>query len=192
MHELENNRVVVVPTFEWQTTDGEITTLGRGGSDTTATASGSLSDAEYVDIFTDVEGIMTADPEIVEDAAQLEQVTYVEMCNSLAFQGAKVIHPRAKEIAMQNSTPFGIRSTMSDHPGTLVTHRSEIDRLVREVRENTMIGVTQMPMLIEVGKIRLRQGQYHTQLKVFKATADHGISAPFYQRQPQRNNLYGL
>jgi aspartate kinase len=182
LHELENNRVVVVAGFQGQTTDGEITTLGRGGSDTTATALGAALDAEYVDIFTDVEGIMTADPRIVEDAAQLEQVTYVEMCN-LAFQGAKVIHPRAVEIAMQNSTPIRIRSTMSDHPGTLVTHRSEIDRLVREVRENTIIGVTQMPNVTQV-KIRLRQGQYHTQLKVFKAMADHGISVDFISVNP--------
>ena len=182
LHELKSNQVVIVAGFQGQTTDGEITTLGRGGSDTTATALGAALNADYVDIFTDVEGIMTADPRIVEDAAQLEQVTYVEMCN-LAFQGAKVIHPRAVEIAMQNNTPIRIRSTMTDHPGTLVTHRSEIDRLVREVRETTIIGITQMPNVTQV-KIRLRQGQYHTQLKVFKAMADHGISVDFISVNP--------
>lgn len=182
LHELKNNQVVIVAGFQGQTTDGEITTLGRGGSDTTATALGAALDADFVDIFTDVEGIMTADPRIVEDAAQLEQVTYVEMCN-LAFQGAKVVHPRAVEIAMQNNTPIRIRSTMSDHPGTLITHRSEIDRLVQEVRETTIIGITQMPNVTQV-KIRLRQGQYHTQLKVFKAMADHGISVDFISVNP--------
>lgn len=181
-HELEKGNVVIVAGFQGQTTDGEITTLGRGGSDTTATALGAALHAEYVDIFTDVEGIMTADPRIVEDAAQLEQVTYTEMCN-LAFQGAKVIHPRAVEIAMQTQTPIRVRSTMSDHPGTLVTHMTEIERLASDVRETTIIGITQMPNVTQI-KIRLSQGQYDWQVSVFKAMADHGISVDFISVNP--------
>ncbi|MGA8943513.1 MAG: aspartate kinase [Thermoactinomyces sp.] len=182
LQELDKNQVVVVAGFQGQTTDGEITTLGRGGSDTTATALGAALHASYVDIFTDVEGIMTADPRIVEDATQLERVTYTEMCN-LAFQGAKVVHPRAVEIAMQSNIPIRVRSTMSDHPGTLVTHMTEIDRLVSEVRETTIIGITQMPEVTQI-RIRLRQGQYHTQLQVFKAMADQGISVDFISVNP--------
>jgi aspartate kinase len=97
--ELNQGKVVIVTGFQGQTADGEITTLGRGGSDTTATALGVALNAEYVDIFTDVDGVLTADPRIVEEATPLEMVTYTEMCN-LAFQGAKVVHPRAVEIAM--------------------------------------------------------------------------------------------
>ncbi len=118
--ELEQDRVVILAGFQGKTIDGEITTLGRGGSDTTATALGVALKADTVDIFTDVEGIMTADPRIVEDAAPLDTVTYSEICN-LAFQGAKVIHPRAVELAMQTNVPIRVRSTMSDHPGTLVS-----------------------------------------------------------------------
>lgn len=129
LRELEKGKVVIVTGFQGSTTDGEMTTLGRGGSDTTATALGGALRAECVDIFTDVEGIMTADPRIVKDATQLDKVTYTEICN-LAFQGAKVIHPRAVEIAMQTNVPIRVRATMSDHPGTLVTHMSEIDRQI--------------------------------------------------------------
>ncbi|WP_124727525.1 aspartate kinase [Staphylospora marina] len=182
LRELDEGKVVIVTGFQGQTTDGEITTLGRGGSDTTATALGAALRAEYVDIFTDVEGIMTADPRIVEDAAQLEKVTYTEICN-LAFQGAKVIHPRAVEIAAQANIPIRVRSTMSDHPGTLVTNLSEIGRLAGEVRDLTIIGITQMPGVTQV-KIRLKQGEYDSQLKVFKAMADAGISVDFISVNP--------
>jgi aspartate kinase len=182
LRELEGNQVVVVAGFQGQTTDGEITTLGRGGSDTTATALGVALRADYVDIFTDVEGIMTADPRIVDDASYLERVTYTEMCN-LAFQGAKVIHPRAVEIAMQTNTPIRVRSTMSDHPGTLVTNATESDRLAGEVRDLTIIGITQMADVTQI-KIRLEQGQYDSQLKVFKTMADHGISVDFISVNP--------
>lgn len=182
LQELEKNQVVVVAGFQGQTTDGEITTLGRGGSDTTATALGVALHASFVDIFTDVEGIMTADPRIVENATQLERVTYTEMCN-LAFQGAKVVHPRAVEIAMQSNIPIRVRSTMSDSTGTLVTHMTEIDRLASEVKETTIIGITQMPEVTQI-KIRLRQGQYNTQFQVFKAMADQGISVDFISVNP--------
>lgn len=182
LQELKEGKVVIVAGFQGSTTDGETTTLGRGGSDTTATALGGALRAEYVDIFTDVDGIMTADPRIVEDAAQLDKVTYTEMCN-LAFQGAKVIHPRAVELAMQTNVPIRVRSTMSEHPGTLVTHISEIDRLKGEVRDHTIIGITQMPHITQV-KLKLKQGQYETQLTVFKAMAEHGISVDFISVNP--------
>ncbi len=98
--QLETNDVVVVAGFQGQSQTGEVTTLGRGGSDTSATALGAALQAEWVDIFTDVEGVMTADPRIVKDARALDTMTYNEICN-MAYQGAKVIHPRAVEIAMQ-------------------------------------------------------------------------------------------
>lgn len=87
VEELTQDHVVVVCGFQGATKDGEVTTLGRGGSDTTATALGASLNAEYVDIFTDVNGVMTADPRIVADATPLETVTYTEISN-LAHQGA--------------------------------------------------------------------------------------------------------
>ncbi|MBA4494388.1 aspartate kinase [Paenactinomyces guangxiensis] len=182
LRQLEKRKVVIVAGFQGQTVDGEITTLGRGGSDTTATALGVALHAECVDIFTDVEGIMTADPRIVEDAAPLEKVTYTEMCN-LAFQGAKVIHPRAVEIAMQTNVPIRVRSTMSDHPGTLVTTMSEADRLIGEMRDGLITGITQMPNVTQV-RVPAKQGQYDIQLKVFKAMAENDISVDFISVNP--------
>ena len=98
-----------------------MTTLGRGGSDTSAAALGAALNADFIDIFTDVEGIMTADPRIAENARPLSVVTYSEVCN-MAYQGAKVIHPRAVEIAMQAKVPIRIRSTYSTDTGTLITN----------------------------------------------------------------------
>lgn len=180
--ELEQGRVVVVAGFQGRTEDGEITTLGRGGSDTSATALGVALNAEYVDIFTDVEGVLTADPRIVEDATPLDTVTYSEMCN-LAFQGAKVVHPRAVEIAMQTNVPIRVRSTMSDHPGTLVMSRPESDRLAGELHDRLITGITQMANVTQI-KICAKQGQFDLQLKVFKAMADQGISVDFINVNP--------
>lgn len=120
---VQDGKIVVVTGFQGVTEDGEITTLGRGGSDTTAVALGVALNADRVDIYTDVEGIMTADPRIVADAKLLQMVTYNEICQ-LAREGARVIHPRAVEIARQKSIPLRIRCTFSDAPGTLVTHES--------------------------------------------------------------------
>ena len=90
------------------------------GSDTSASALGVALHAEYIDIFTDVEGVMTADPRIVKDARHLQTVTYNEICN-MAYQGAKVVHPRAVEIAMHAKVPLRVRSTYSDSEGTLIS-----------------------------------------------------------------------
>src|SRR5690606_26991190 len=116
--------IVIVPGFQGVTIDNEITTLGRGGSDTSAAALGAALHAEYVDIFTDVEGIMTADPSIVSGAKSIKTLTYHEVCN-LAYQGAKVIHPRAVEIAKQAKVPIRIRSTFSKKEGTIVSDQHE-------------------------------------------------------------------
>ena len=107
--------------------EGHITTLGRGGSDTSAVALGVALNAEWVDIFTDVDGIMTADPKLTSKARPLKLVTYNEVCN-LAYQGAKVIHPRAVEMAMQADMPIRIRSTDSSGIGTIVTKLSKKKR----------------------------------------------------------------
>lgn len=179
--ELERVPVVIVTGFQGQTADGEVTTLGRGGSDTTATALGVGLDAEYVDIFTDVDGIMTADPRIVEDAAPLHTVTYAEISN-LAFQGAKVIHPRAVEIAMQKNVPIRVRSTMSDGVGTLVTNLNEMSR-VGEVNDRLITGITQVPGITQI-KLNTSDDDYDMHLKVFKAMAENDISVDFINVNP--------
>jgi aspartate kinase len=112
--------VPVVAGFQGVDPKGNITTLGRGGSDVTAAILGEALEAEAVEIYTDVEGIMTADPRIVPEARIMDAVNYNEVFQ-MAEYGAKVIHPRAVEIAMRSHIPMYIKSTLTDHPGTLIT-----------------------------------------------------------------------
>jgi len=96
---------------------GEVTTLGRGGSDTTASAMGAALGADAVEIYTDVDGVMNADPRLVREAETLRQTTYDEVA-AMAHLGAKVVHPRAAEIAMSYETPLWVKNTFSKDPGT--------------------------------------------------------------------------
>jgi aspartate kinase len=179
--ELAAGKVVIVAGFQGQTADGEITTLGRGGSDTTATALGVALQAEYVDIFTDVDGVLTADPRIVEEASSLSMVTYTEMCN-LAFQGAKVVHPRAVEIAMQTNVPIRVRSTLSDGIGTLVVSRPERMGLT-EIPDRLITGITQMPNVTQI-RIPANADNLDQHLEVFRTMAANGISVDFISVTP--------
>lgn len=101
---------------------GELTTLGRGGSDTTASAIGAALGAEAVEIFTDVDGVKTADPDYVAAAPTLRTVTYDEVAE-MAHLGAKVVHPRAAEIAMNYGIPLWVKNTFSDEVGTEIVPR---------------------------------------------------------------------
>lgn len=180
--ELLSHQVVIVAGFQGRTEDWEVTTLGRGGSDTTATALGVALQAECVDIFTDVSGVMTADPRIVEDAQQLDAVTYTEIAN-MAYQGAKVIHPRAVEMAMQGNVPIRVRSTFSQDPGTLVTNRSELQRRANQPSERLITGIAHIANITQI-KVLAKEGQYDLQLSVFKAMAENGISVDFINVNP--------
>jgi aspartate kinase len=182
LEEFKQDKVVVVCGFQGATKDGDITTLGRGGSDTSATALGVTLDAEFVDIFTDVDGIMTADPRIVEDASALSYVTYSEICN-LAYQGAKVIHPRAVEIAMHHHTPIRVRSTISDRLGTLVTSLPNMQQLEGRLNDRLITGIAQVPHVTQL-KVFAKDGEYDLQLKVFKAMAENKISVDFINVNP--------
>jgi aspartate kinase len=178
LQELNKDKIVIVTGFQGISQNGEITTLGRGGSDTTATALGAALDAKYCDIFTDVEGIMTADPRIVSNAKKIDEVSYVEVCN-LAYQGAKVIHPRAVEAAMHKKLPIRIRSTFSNDIGTLVTDKYNqflIDNSNNFSR--VLTGITQMPNLTQI-KIYAEKGQYDLQMQVFGLMAENNISVDF-------------
>ncbi|EIJ81446.1 aspartate kinase I [Bacillus methanolicus PB1] len=179
--ELEQNDVVVVAGFQGAAKNGDITTIGRGGSDTSAAALGAALNVEWIDIFTDVEGIMTADPRIVENARPLSVVTYTEVCN-MAYQGAKVIHPRAVEIAMQAKIPIRIRSTYSDSPGTLVTSLSKNSR-GSDIRERPVTGIAHVPNVTQI-KVFAKKDQYNLQAEVFKAMANEKISVDLINISP--------
>lgn len=181
LEEFETHDVVVVAGFQGISKAGEITTLGRGGSDTSASALGVALNAEFIDIFTDVEGVMTADPRIVEGARPLTVMTYNEICN-LAHQGAKVIHPRAVEIAMQAKVPLRVRSTYSDGPGTLVTS-SIVNKKGSDIHDRVVTGIAHVPNVTQITVTSI-EGHYNIQSEVFKAMAQEGISVDFINISP--------
>lgn len=119
---LEQGKVVVVTGFQGIDDAGNITTLGRGGSDTTAAVLGVALDAEKIEIYTDVEGVMTADPRVVSDARIIDEISYEEVYQ-MASAGAKVVDHKAVAIAREGNKPLVIRSTFSDAPGTEIKVR---------------------------------------------------------------------
>jgi len=149
---LDAGHVVIVAGFQGQTPAGQITTLGRGGSDLTAIALAAALKADLCQIYTDVEGVFTADPRIVPDANKLEEVAYDEMLE-LAGSGAKVMQLRSVEIAKKFGVVFEVRSSLSDNPGTIVKEetRSMEEIVVRGVALNknqakiTLVGVPDRP-----------------------------------------------
>ncbi|MCD2223798.1 aspartate kinase [Listeria cossartiae] len=166
--------VAVVAGFQGITADGDISTLGRGGSDTSAAALGVSLQADYIDIFTDVDGMMTADPRIVEHARSLPRVSYNEVSN-MAYQGAKVIHPRAVEIAMTAKIPMRIRSTYLESTGTLVTSLAD-DSGHFDVKERMVTGVAHVTNLTQIS---VQTETVKAQQLAFKILADAGISLDF-------------
>ncbi len=118
---LNQGEIIVVAGFQGVTPDGEITTLGRGGSDTSAVAIAGALQAQRCDIYTDVEGVYTTDPRIVPKATKLKEISYEEMLE-LAHVGANVLHPRSVETAKQFKVPMRVRSTFKlDDLGTYIT-----------------------------------------------------------------------
>lgn len=137
---LEKKIIPVIAGFQGVTEKGDITTLGRGGSDVTGSIMGEALNAEAVEIYTDVEGVMTADPRIVPDAQVMNTIFYNEVFQ-MAEYGAKVIHPRAVEIAMRSNIPLLIKNTMSDSPGTLITNQDRNRRYRYDKRDKIITAV---------------------------------------------------
>lgn len=121
---LQEGNIVIVAGFQGSTTDGEITTLGRGGSDTTAVALAAALKADRCDIYTDVDGVYTTDPRVVETARKLKSITYDEMLE-LASLGAKVLHSRSVELAKNFNVPLQVLSSFTHEPGTMVVKEYE-------------------------------------------------------------------
>jgi len=177
--ELRTYDVIVVAGFQGRTTTGDITTIGRGGSDTSATALGASLQADFVDIFTDVDGIMTADPRVVDSARRIDVVTYTEICN-LAYQGAKVIHPRAVEIAMQAKIPIRIRSTYSDDVGTLITFSRTKDVGI-DIDDRLVTGIAHTD---EISQLTIEIKDHEDQATIFDIIANAHISVDFIHIGP--------
>ena len=150
--ELEKGNIVIVAGFQGITEEMDVTTLGRGGSDTTAVALAASLGAEVCQIYTDVEGIYTADPRLVPEAQKLAEIGYEEMLE-LASYGAKVMHPRAVELGELFDIPILVASSFTDDPGTLI-HGGvfmEVRNKVRSIAHDldmakiTVVGVPDRP-----------------------------------------------
>ena len=133
---LSEGNVVVFAGFQGITENNEITTLGRGGSDTTAVALGAALKADEVEIYTDVDGVYTADPRVVKNPKKLNTISYQEMLE-MAASGAKVLHPRAVEIAARYRIKIHLRSSFDDSTGTIVKEKG--DESMEQVK---IIGIT--------------------------------------------------
>jgi aspartate kinase len=137
IHEsLDRDEIVLVAGFQGVSTDNDVTTLGRGGSDTTAVALAAALGAERCEIFTDVEGVFTADPRIVPNASKLHAVSYEEMLE-LAASGAKVLQLRCVEFARNHGVTLHVRSTFADDEGTWIGEEDE-----RMLEKAMIAGVT--------------------------------------------------
>lgn len=181
---LEQGYVVVVAGFQGVTEDGEITTLGRGGSDTTAVVLGVALQADYVDIFTDVEGVMTADPRIVPEAQILKGLTYTEAAE-IVQQGAKVIHHKAMDVAREYRVPIRVRSLSDEGKGTLIC---DIQTLMREGLRVLSHERPVYSIAYRKGLTQFRvdfEGKAERKLRVFQVLAEHGISIDLINLFPE-------
>ncbi|MFC1833982.1 aspartate kinase [Thermodesulfobacteriota bacterium] len=165
--DLDQGRIVIVAGFQGIDEERNITTLGRGGSDTSAVAVAASLKADRCEIFTDVDGVYTTDPNIVREARKLDTIGYEEMLE-MASLGAKVLHIRAVEFARNHSVPVVVRSSFDDGPGTLVTEEDvDMERVV----------VTAVTCNSKQAKITLSglQDQPGVAAQVFQALADANI-----------------
>ncbi|AOU98820.1 aspartate kinase [Acidihalobacter yilgarnensis] len=150
--DLEAGRVVVVAGFQGVDAEGHITTLGRGGSDTTAVALAAALKAEECQIYTDVDGVYTTDPRVVNDARRLDRITFEEMLE-MASLGSKVLQIRSVEFAGKYNVPLRVLSSFKDGPGTLITFEDNTmeDALIsgiafsRDEAQLTITGVSDEP-----------------------------------------------
>jgi len=149
---LDKNFVAIVSGFQGISSDNRITTLGRGGSDTSAVALAAAFSADRCDIYTDVDGVYTTDPRIVKKARKLDYITYEEMLE-LASQGAKVLQTRSVALAMKYSVNLKVLSSFEDLPGTIITNeghnmeKTEISGIAHSLNEAkiTLSGVPDKP-----------------------------------------------
>ncbi|WP_337101670.1 aspartate kinase [Paenibacillus sp. YIM B09110] len=149
---LEEGNVAIVAGFQGMTEEGEITTLGRGGSDTTAVALAAAIKADVCEIYTDVDGIYSTDPRVVKNARKLNEISYDEMLE-LAHLGAAVLHPRAVEYAKHNNVKLVVRSSFTQNEGTSVKEEAVMEQGVvvrgiafdKNVARISIIGVEDIP-----------------------------------------------
>ncbi|WP_313076811.1 aspartate kinase [Lacrimispora sp.] len=166
-HELDSRKIVVITGFQGINKYDDITTLGRGGSDTTAVALAAALHADSCEIYTDVDGVYTADPRIVKNARKLLEVSYDEMLE-FASLGAKVLHNRSVEMAKRYGVQLVVRSSLTREEGTVVKEEAKLERMLvsgvaadKNVARISVIGVKNMPGIA---------------FKIFNLLAKHNIN----------------
>ncbi|EEG76794.1 aspartate kinase [Dethiobacter alkaliphilus] len=179
----QDGHVPIVAGFQGSSEEGEINTLGRGGSDTTAVALGAAMEAEVVEIYSDVDCIMTADPRIVPEAKPIGNIGYQEVLQ-MAREGAKVIHPRAVDIALQYNLPLRLKKTGSYDSGTLVTHKKpQLDKSFIS-REKVVNGITHVTGLAQA-RVLAPQASGEEIETMLQELSDAGISIDLINLSPQ-------
>jgi len=184
VHErLNQGNVVIVAGFQGETPEGQVTTLGRGGSDLTAIALAAALKADLCQIYTDVDGVYTADPRIVPAAQKLSEISYDEMLE-LASLGAKVMQSRSVEFAKKFGVVFEVRSSLNDNPGTIVKEETKSMEgvVVRGVALDknqakvTLVGVPDKPGV--AAKIFKALGDAAVNIDMIVQNISHGSGAP--------------
>jgi aspartate kinase len=168
---LQSGNVVIVAGFQGLSTTYDITTLGRGGSDTTAVALAAALEAEVCEIYTDVDGVFTADPRVVPEARKIDRITYEEMLE-LAVAGAKVLQSRSVEYARRHGVPVHVRSSFHDGPGTWVVKEEDME-VGMEAALISGVALDDTEAKITFDEVPDRPG---IAAKLFRAVASQGVN----------------
>ena len=166
-HELDSRKIVIVTGFQGVNKYDDLTTLGRGGSDTTAVALAAALRADRCEIFTDVDGVYTADPRIVKNAMKLDEVTYDEMLE-LASLGAKVLHNRSVEMAKKYGVELVVRSSLNRSEGTVIKEKVKMEKML-------ITGVAADTNTARISVIGV-DDQPGTAFRIFNTLAKHNIN----------------
>ena len=180
---LDSGKVVIVAGFQGQTSEGQITTLGRGGSDLTAIALAAALKADLCQIYTDVDGVYTADPRVVKGARKLDEIAYDEMLE-LASLGAKVMQSRSVEFAKKFGVVFEVRSSLNDNPGTLVKEETKSMEgvvirgvsLDKNQAKVTIVGVPDKPGV--AARVFKALGDGNINVDMIVQNVSHGAGTP--------------
>ncbi|MEY2879748.1 MAG: hypothetical protein RLZZ15_2128 [Verrucomicrobiota bacterium] len=182
--DLKAGKVIIVAGFQGINDEGQTTTLGRGGSDLTAIALAAAIKADKCEIYTDVDGVYTADPRVVKDAKKLQEISYDEMLE-LASLGSKVMQTRSVEFAAKYGVVFEVRSSFNTNPGTIV--KSEVAYMEKVVVRGVAVDKDQAKVV--VSNIADKPG---TAAKVFRALADANINVDMIVQNVGRGGVANL
>ena len=178
-HELEQRKIVIVTGFQGVSQYDDYTTLGRGGSDTTAVALAAALRADSCEIYTDVDGVYTADPRIVKDAKKLDEITYDEMLE-LASLGAGVLHNRSVEMAKKYGVQLVVRSSLNTSEGTVVKEEVKMEKML-------VSGVACDKNVARIAVVGL-EDQPGVAFKLFRHLANHNVNVDMILQSIGRDN----